>query len=112
TVLAVLDSWVPPERGEYWLAAGVQFTSFEIINTNALVLVEFGQEFVIALLGLSTLRQPQVGDAYIYAELDIEVVFAPQSGVFMASAVLSPNSYALTKQAHLTGGFAAYAWFG
>lgn len=114
TVLATLESgnWVPLERGEYWLAAGLQFTSFEIINTNALVVIEFGKEFVISLLGTSVLRQPLVGTAYVYAELDIEVIFAPQEGVFKASAVLSKNSYVLTEQAHLTGGFAAYAWFG
>ena len=76
-VLATLDSWVPPEQGEYWLAAGVQFTTFEIINTNALLIVEFGKELIIALLGVATLKQPQVGEAYVYAELDIEVVFAP-----------------------------------
>jgi len=112
TVLSSLQQWVPPQRGEYWLAAGLQFTTFEIINTNALLIVEFGKEFVIAVLGLSTLRQPQIGDAYVYAELEIEVVFSPQTGEIKASAVLSPSSYVLTPDAHLSGGFAFYAWFG
>ena len=112
TVLAKLDSWVPPEKGEYWIAAGIQFTTFEIINTNALLIVEFGKDFTIAVLGLATLKQPLVGEAYVYAELDIELIFAPLQGEFKASAVLSSNSYILTRQAHLTGGFAAYGWFG
>ncbi|MBV9280187.1 MAG: hypothetical protein JOZ41_08920 [Chloroflexi bacterium] len=112
TVLSHLRDWVPPEPGSYWLAAGLQFTTFEIIKTNALLIVEFGKEFVIAVLGLATLRQPQTGDAYVYAELEVEVVFSPQAGEIKASAVLSPGSYVLTRDAHLTGGFAFYAWFG
>ena len=112
TVLATLEQWVPPVKGEYWLAAGVQFTSFEIINTNALLIVELGKELVISLLGIATLRQPIVGEAYVYAELDVEVIFAPQEGLFKASAVLAASSFVLTSQAHLTGGFAAYGWFG
>lgn len=113
TALAALETWVPPERGEYWLAAGVQYTTYEIINTNALLIVEFGKEFLISLLGLSTLKQPQLGDVtYVYAELDIEVVIDPGAGEFKASAVLASSSYVFTPQLHLTGGFAFYSWFG
>jgi hypothetical protein len=107
-----LEEWVPPERGEYWLAAGLQFTTFEIINTNALLIIEFGKELIISVIGISTLKQPLVGTAYVYAELDIEVVFLPTAGELKASAVLASSSYVLTPEAHLTGGFAFYAWFG
>lgn len=110
--LSKLDTWVPPELGEYWLAAGVQFSTFEIINTNALLIIEFGKEFVVSVLGVSTLKQPQVGTSYVYAELDIAAVFSPSQGEFSVSAVLAPNSYVFTPDAHLTGGFAFYSWFG
>jgi hypothetical protein len=110
--LTALAAWVPPQRGEYWLAAGVQFTTFEIINTNALLIVEFGNDLIIAVLGVSTLKQPQSGETYAYAELDLEVVFQPQQGELQASAVLASSSYVLTPEAHLTGGFAFYSWFG
>lgn len=110
--LATLDEWVQVEKGEYWVAAGVQFTTYEIINTNALAVVEFGKDTVISLLGLSTLKQPIEGNPLIYAELDIEVIIAVAEGAFKASAVLSPNSYVLNPDAHLTGGFAFYAWWG
>jgi hypothetical protein len=111
-VLAKLEDWVPPERGEYWLAAGVQFTTFEIIKSNVLLIVEFGHDFVVSLLGISTLKQPATGTTYAYAELDLEVVFDPGKGLIQASGVLAPSSYVLTPEAHLTGGFAFYAWFG
>ncbi|MEO8433927.1 MAG: DUF6603 domain-containing protein [Pyrinomonadaceae bacterium] len=110
--LSQLSAWVPPERGEYWLAAGVQFTTFEIIKTNALLIVEFGNDLSIAVLGISTLKQPQSGHTYVYAELGIEVVLLPRQGEFKASAVLASSSYVITPDAHLTGGFAFYAWFG
>ncbi len=112
TVLSSLEDWVPPEAGEYWLAAGLQFTTFEVINSNALLIVEFGQDFIVSVLGISTLKQPPAGTTYAYAELDIEVVFDPGQGEILASAVLAPSSYVLTTAAHLTGGFAFYSWFG
>jgi hypothetical protein len=111
-VLPTLEQWVQPTLGEYWLAAGLQFTTFQIINTNAVLVVEFGKDFIISLLGLSTLKQPMSGDTYVYAELEIEVVVDPNAGAFKASAVLSPASYVFTSQVHLTGGFAFYSWFG
>lgn len=111
-VLATLSSWVAPQRGEYWLAAGVQFTTYEIINTNVLLMVEFGNDFTVAAVGASVLKQPQSGFTWVYAELDIEAVFQPLRGEVRASAVLAPNSYVLTRDAHLTGGFAFAAWFG
>lgn len=110
--LAKLEDWVPVKRGEYWLAAGIQFTTFKIINTNALVIVEFGDDLTIAILGLSILKQPISGNTYVYAELGIEVVILPDQGEFKASAVLDPSSYVLTPDAHLTGGFAFYSWWG
>lgn len=110
--LTKLQDWVPVRRGEYWLAAGVQFTTYKIINTNALIVIEFGNDLAISVIGLSILKQPQHGNAYVYAELGIEVVVLPRQGEFKASAVLAPGSYVMTPEAHMTGGFAFYAWFG
>lgn len=110
--LAAIDTWVPPKHGEYFLAVGIQFTVFEVINANVLATIQFGRDLVIAVLGIATLKQPQVGKTFVYAELDVEVVFRPQQGEIRASAVLAPSSYLLDPQAHLTGGFAFCAWFG
>ncbi len=109
--LEKLRAVVPPSRGDYWLAAGVQFTTFGIINSNALLVVQFGNELIISVLGVSTLRQPQKGNPYVYAQLGIQVVFRPDRGELSASAVLAPGSFVLTPAARLTGGFAFHAWF-
>lgn len=111
--LNALQEFVPPAQGVNWVAAGVQFTSFELINSNALLIVEFGREFEIAVLGLSRIKLPQVGPlTFAYAELALEVIIAPDEGVFSATAVLTPNSYVLDPNCHLTGGFGFFVWYG
>ena len=111
-VLATLDSYIVPELGEYWFAAGVQFTSFELIHSNVVAVVEVGKEFDVLVLGKSYGSFPPAGTTYAYVELDIEVVLQPDEGLFMAQALLTPNSYVLDPNCHLTGGFAFYSWFG
>lgn len=121
--LAQLNSggWVPPTAGEYWVAAGVQFNSFELINGVLLATVEFGQDLVIALLGLASLRFPTLADAgdagdqgpvYAYVEVALEAVLRPRDGVLSIEALLTPNSFVLDPACHLTGGLAFYSWFG
>jgi hypothetical protein len=108
-------AWIAPKTGEYWLAVGVEFTSFELVTTKAMLVAEFGTEFALALLGLSTMRLPQGApdaETYAYVELELEAILKPTTGQFGLTAVLSPNSYVLAPAAKLTGGFAFYLWFG
>jgi hypothetical protein len=111
-VLTTMDSYIVPELGEYWFAAGVQFTSFELIHSNVVAVVEVGKEFDILVLGRSYGSFPPSGTTYAYVELDIEVVLQPSEGLFKAEAILAPNSYVLDRNCQLTGGFAFYSWFG
>lgn len=111
TVLGTLKDSVPPTRGTYWLAAGVNFTTYEILKSSVLIAVEFGNDFEILILGLSTAKLPQVGPTYAEVQLAIEVLFAPDKGEFEASAMLTPNSYLIDPACKLTGGFAFFAWF-
>jgi hypothetical protein len=110
--LQAIQDWVNPAQGVNWIAAGVQFTSFELINSNVLVVVEFGNHFEIAVLGLSRIKLPQVGPVtYAYVELGLEVIIDPSDGFFSATAVITPNSYVIDPACHLTGGFAFCVWF-
>jgi hypothetical protein len=122
--LAVLDvimntqpPWVSPSAGSLWFAAGITFTSFELVNSQALVIVEVGSGLVIALIGTSRAQFPQPAGVsnepvYAYIELDLEVRFAPSEGVFSVQAVLAKSSFLLDKACVLTGGFAFFVWFG
>ena len=108
--------WVTQQVGQYWFAAGLQFTSFQLVSTNALLVVEFGKRILFALLGLSRASFPMQGTVpasirYAFIELQIGTIVDPEQGVFSLTAVLSPNSYLLDPACKLTGGFAFYAWF-
>jgi hypothetical protein len=109
--LQALSKWVKPAQGVNWFAAGVQFTSFELVKSNAVLVVLPTGDFQAAIFGVSRMKLGQEGPQFAYAELGISVVLRPSDGFFGATAVLSPNSYILTKECHLTGGFAFYLWF-
>jgi hypothetical protein len=104
--------WVPPELGEYWVAAGVKFSSFQLVDAFALLIVQFGNELVIALLGIAAIALPKVGDRFAYAEMTLDAVLVPAQGTFQMTALLTPNSFVLYPDCRLTGGFAFWLWFG
>lgn len=105
--------WVTIDIGESWIAAGLQFTSFDLIEGKALAIVEFGQEFQLAIIGLASARFPEAGSkVYASIELQLEAVFKPAEGILFFSAVLTPNSFLLAPECKLTGGFAFELWFG
>jgi hypothetical protein len=109
--LSALSAWVAPAQGEDWVAAGLQLTSFELVQSNAVATVMFGKDFQVALLGVSRMKLGQTGPQFAYAELGLSLVIHPAAGFFGVSAVLSPNSYVLTPDCHLTGGFAFWTWY-
>jgi drug/metabolite transporter superfamily protein YnfA len=110
--LEVMHEYIPRAYGEDWLAVGVRFTSFEIIQSFALLTAAFGTRFEVALLGLSAVTVPPLApDPIGFAELALEVSFSPDDGLLAVSAGLTPESYILSKSCHLTGGFAFYIWF-
>ena len=116
-ILNTTSPWVAPTQGSLWFAAGITFTSFEMVNSQALVMVEIGQQLVIELIGISRAQFPQsvAGSSepvYAYIELDLEIEFAPTLGVFSVQAVLAQSSFLLDKACVLTGGFAFFVWYG
>jgi hypothetical protein len=108
----------PTVQGQYWLAAGIKFTSFKLIDAFALLTVQFGARFELALLGVATMQQPPKVDGvgtplrpFLYVELALSVRFAPDDGLLAARAVLTTNSYLFDTRCKLTGGFAFCIWF-
>lgn len=107
---------IKDETNQYFLTAGVKFTSFQIINGVLLATISFGNECEIGLLGLVDISvPPNTGSGakcLAKAQLAIEASLKPAEGVFRAEALLTNKSYILTEKCKLTGGFAAYVWFG
>ena len=102
------------EPGQKFLAAGICFHSFGILNTAAVLTVAFGRRFEAGLLGLSELTMPPRcrKTPVAYAGLAIKAVVKPEEGLVSAEAQLTPESYLLSESCRLKGGFALYCWFG
>lgn len=124
SVLAILEgqkpgpsgktqAWIAPRLGEYWMAFGIQFNTYMILQSNAMVVAKFGDELELALIGISKMQLPQSGDnPYVFAELLLVVDWKPSDGFFGLSAQLSRNSFVIDPNCHLTGGFAFFLWYG
>jgi hypothetical protein len=110
-----LKKYLTSEKGTDFLAAGVKFTSFGVVKGFMLFTVSFGNKLdEIGALGLADISVPPMtkSNPVAKAQLAIKVDFAPSRGFFSAEAQLTSESYILSKDCHLRGGFAAYYWFG
>ncbi|MDX2361886.1 MAG: hypothetical protein QNK23_13840 [Crocinitomicaceae bacterium] len=109
---------VAPELGTNWLTAGVKFTTFEMLDSFAMLNIVFGTDVEIALLGLSKLTIPVGANAgggsvpvVVFAELALKAAYSFNSGLLSIQGQLTSSSYVLSKDCHITGGFAFFAWF-
>lgn len=97
--------------GQYWIALGLSFTSFEMIEAFALATVEFGVDLQIALIGSCAMSFPRETPV-AYVEIDLVASCTPATGLLAVTGVLSPASFIYGGFVHLTGGFAFNIWFG
>jgi hypothetical protein len=114
--LTTLRNDIPPDLGSIFLAVGVRFNSFKLIDSFALLTIEFGNDLAINLLGLSkaVVPTPETGKTVTpLAQVEIawKASFNPKDGCLGIDARLTPNSYILSKDCRLTGGYAFYSWF-
>jgi hypothetical protein len=111
--IAAMGTFVAPSIGDYWLAAGLKFTSFQLIDAIALLFLQFGRHVEIDLIGLASAPLPKgvdPGSALAYVELALKASIQPDEGIISVQAQLTPNSYVITKDCKLTGGFAFFLW--
>ncbi|MCP4424813.1 MAG: hypothetical protein GY803_09995 [Chloroflexi bacterium] len=111
SALIALGDDVPPKRGSYWIAAGIRFTSFELVESVALVYVLLDRGLEIGLLGVSQMELPE-GKPLVNIEMALKARFSTVEGVLSIEARLTDNSWLLSRDCRLTGGFAFYLWFG
>lgn len=102
------------EAGQNFGCLGVRFTIARVIDCFALVVLQWGNEFELSLLGLARFKQPSDPSAkpICYIEMQLLMTIKPKDGVFKLQALLTSNSWLLNKDCKLTGGFAICAWFG
>jgi hypothetical protein len=102
---------VPPAQGEYWVAAGISFTSFVLITGEILVTVQFGDGLEVAVLGLARAQLPTPIVTLVSIELALLARFSSKEGLLLVQAQLTENSWLLDKSVRLTGGFAFETWW-
>jgi len=117
--LSKLDQYVTLSPGSGFIAVGIKFTSFKMVDCFALLTIAFGEGFEINLLGIANMKlPPAVPGADTKAITPVAEVtmvlrarFSLDEGVISVEAQLTSDSYILSKACRLTGGFAFYTWF-
>ncbi|MGH8891780.1 MAG: DUF6603 domain-containing protein [Actinomycetes bacterium] len=102
---------VPPARGALWFAAGLRGTSFELVNITAVVYVAFNNGAEVGLLGVARMALPADDAAVVSVELALKARFSGAEGLFSVQAQLTDNSWLISRNCRLTGGFAFFTWF-
>ena len=104
-----------PRLGEYFIAVGVKFTSFKLLDSFALLVVSAGDELEIDLLGVSSYEAPPDLPSGVpaLAKVDLNLIarLLPDEAVLDVRAQISANSYVYNPLCHLSGGFAFLSWF-
>ncbi|MFM7575517.1 MAG: DUF6603 domain-containing protein, partial [Microcystaceae cyanobacterium] len=112
-----LNPYIPPKIGDIVLAIGIRFTSFKIIDTFALLVANFGNEFSLSLLGISTITSPPnisgtpTPPPLVQVRFVILARFVPSEGTLKVDGKILPDSYLFDRKCQLSGGFAFYSWF-
>ncbi|WP_347557371.1 DUF6603 domain-containing protein [Robbsia sp. KACC 23696] len=119
--LTQLRTIAPPKIGNHWIALGLKFTSFNLVDSIALLTLSFGSESKANLLGRSTFVFPPPSKSGKKAEKTLSLAkielallaeLRPALGEFCLLGQLTPSSYLFDPEVHLSGGFAFCFWFG
>lgn len=110
---AAAGGWFSPQDDSYWAAAGMKIDAFQMISLDAVVVVMFGQSiklgiYAVALVDIPNAKSPV---KFAHVELGIGVTVDFGYGTLKTEGQLSPKSFILDPNCHLTGGFALYYWF-
>lgn len=101
----------PPARGAFWLAAGIRFTTFTVVESVAMLAVSVGDGVEVTILGRARMGLPNPAVPVVVIELLLKARFSSREGVLSIQAQLTSNSWLINESCRLTGGFAFVIWF-
>lgn len=106
------DQDFPVKAGANWVAAGITANSFRMVDSTLVATVLLDQGVSINLLGQADIAVPHAAPQPL-AELGLSIRLSinPSSGLIPVDGVLTPTSYVLSKDCHLSGGFSMYFWY-
>ncbi|KAF4472325.1 hypothetical protein FALBO_769 [Fusarium albosuccineum] len=105
--------WFQPLDSTYWGAIGTRLSAFRMLSVDAVVAVQFGNSVTLGIFAAAVCDIPSANSRLklAHAELGIAAVLDFDYGFLKIEAQLSPRSYILSPNCHLTGGFALCYWF-
>lgn len=105
--------WFQPLDKTYWAAVGLKVDAFQMISIDAVLVVQFGAAIRLSLYALALADIPSAKSDFKFAhvELGISAVADLTYGTLKIEAQLSPRSFILYQDCHLTGGAGLYYWF-
>ncbi|NEO79492.1 DUF6603 domain-containing protein [Moorena sp. SIO4G3] len=111
--LEELNNYIAVAAGAGFLAVGIKFTSFKLLDCFGLLTVAVDNAFEMNLIGSASLIVPAATNKahLIHMEMLMKTTFSTKEGVLSIEAQLAEGSYIFSKSCHLTGGYAAYIWF-
>lgn len=115
-VLLEMSDWIYPSNGDFFITAGIKFTSFGLLDCFVLLMAEIGNRIRFSLFGIAEASLPPHADStganpIAYARLAILVSVDLSDGFLEVLATLTDESYILDQNCKLTGGFALCVWF-
>ncbi|KAM7190136.1 hypothetical protein V8F20_009866 [Naviculisporaceae sp. PSN 640] len=107
---------ISPKIDSFWIAAGVKVTAFQVLQVTAILVLSFDPHLKIGIFGLAVADLPPAPAGsgpgkFVHVELALSATLDTSLGVLKIMGGLTPNSYLLDPNCHLTGGFAMYSWF-
>lgn len=102
---------IPPRRGAYWIAAGLNFSTFALVSTTAVVYVALDRGVEVGVLGISRMALPTPDVALVSIELALKARYSSAESLLSIQAQLTDNSWLFYQDCQLTGGFAFFMWF-
>ncbi|MCJ1397775.1 hypothetical protein MMC11_000971 [Xylographa trunciseda] len=111
------DAWIKPKYQTIWVAAGLSVKALTLLDVQAVVTIEMGDDFKLGIIGeaVATVppgKSPDAPDIFMLVDLDVMALLDLGKGILRLEAQLSPASFILDRNCHLVGGFALCAWFG
>ena len=116
-LLGLIGEWFSPKEGSFWVAAGLNVIAFKMVEVSAVIAVEWDPNIKIGVFALGDASiPPKVGGGsssrFAHVQLGMTAIIDVAAGTMKLDGQLTPASYILDPNCHLTGGFAMYTWFG
>ncbi|NET60168.1 MAG: hypothetical protein F6K47_29690, partial [Symploca sp. SIO2E6] len=110
-----LHQYISPKLGDYFLTAGLRFSSFELLHCFALLLLSFSLDghVELDLLGIVQLSIPPDPEPEKTAFLELELIASLDftRGIFSFCGNITDRSFLMSPNSKISGGFAAIFWF-